>query len=257
MALKATIAKLEDVAEHFRAEYKPNADGTFRLDTEGVEDVSGLKSAATKERESAEAAKLALKDFMAKFKDIDPDEARKMMRLMATNAEMKLIAEGKIDEVIERRITALKTDLDAKVTAAETAVTAERDANKGLKRKLVGSALREAALAAGVHNYALDDVLAHGEPQWSLNDKLELVMMRNEVPVMAKDGKTPLQPKEWVESLKEQRPHYFPAPAGGAGGSQGGGGGAAGKNQLKRSAFEALGAGEKATFARGGGTVVD
>ena len=51
MALPAYIDRLDDVPEAFRAHYVPTDDGKFRLDAEGIEDVSGLKSALEKERD--------------------------------------------------------------------------------------------------------------------------------------------------------------------------------------------------------------
>lgn len=32
--------------------------------------------------------------------------------------------------------------------------------------------------------------------------------------VIGKDGQTPMTPKEWVESLREQKPYYWPKPNG-------------------------------------------
>lgn len=60
MALSATIASLDAVPEALRAHYLPTADGRFRLDAEGIEDVAGLKSALEKERAARKALKAAL-----------------------------------------------------------------------------------------------------------------------------------------------------------------------------------------------------
>ena len=62
--------------------------------------------------------------------------------------------------------------------------------------------------------------------------------------VFGKDGKTPLTPVEWAESLKETAPHLFPRAEGsGAGGHKPGGGG----GSLKRSEMSSS---DKADYIR-------
>jgi len=60
MALPATVDTLADLPEAVQAHYVETEDGRFRLDAEGVEDVSGLKSALEKERAERKALKAAL-----------------------------------------------------------------------------------------------------------------------------------------------------------------------------------------------------
>ncbi|EPC9465919.1 hypothetical protein ACR3S5_003884, partial [Acinetobacter baumannii] len=45
------------------------------------------------------------------------------------------------------------------------------------------------------------------------NGKAVAVDENGEV-VIGKDGQTPMTPKEWVESLREQKPYYWPKPNG-------------------------------------------
>jgi hypothetical protein len=47
--------------------------------------------------------------------------------------------------------------------------------------------------------------------------------------VIGKDGKTPFSPSEWLESMRESAPHWFPAGASGSGSNNGSKGGGAGK----------------------------
>ena len=60
MALAAYVDSLEALPEALRPFYVPTEDGRFRLDAEGVEDVSGLKSALEKERAARKALKAEL-----------------------------------------------------------------------------------------------------------------------------------------------------------------------------------------------------
>lgn len=65
MPLPATVDTLDDLPEPVRAYYLETEDGRWRLDAEGVEDVSGLKSALEKERAERKALKAALADRQA------------------------------------------------------------------------------------------------------------------------------------------------------------------------------------------------
>jgi hypothetical protein len=56
-------------------------------------------------------------------------------------------------------------------------------------------------------------------------------------PVLGKDGKTPFNPAEWLDSMKEAAPHWFPAGASGSGSGSGNRG--AGNVNLNRSTMTA------------------
>lgn len=60
MPLPATVETLDDLPEPVRAFYLETENGRWRLDAEGVEDVSGLKSALEKERAQRKTLKAAL-----------------------------------------------------------------------------------------------------------------------------------------------------------------------------------------------------
>src|SRR3546814_19417901 len=70
MTLPAIADRLEDLPEAVRPHYVATADGRWRLDAEGVEDVTGLKSALEKER----AARKALQAEVAQA-EVLPAEA--------------------------------------------------------------------------------------------------------------------------------------------------------------------------------------
>ncbi|WPZ36256.1 hypothetical protein T8K17_08910 [Thalassobaculum sp. OXR-137] len=60
MPLPAYVDNLDALPEAVRAHYVETEDGRWRLDAEGVEDVSGLKSALEKERAERKALKVEL-----------------------------------------------------------------------------------------------------------------------------------------------------------------------------------------------------
>lgn len=172
------------------------------------------------------------KDNLSRFDGIDPDAVRGILQRFSDDEEAKLIAEGKIDEVLNKRTERMRADVDKQIAAAnERADKAEAFSGK-FRDRVLGDAIRGAALKAGALAGAADDIILRARGTFTLNDDGEAVAVDGEGnPVLGKDGKTPLAPAEWIESLKETAPHLFtPAEGTGAGGHKSG----AGAN-LKRS----------------------
>jgi hypothetical protein len=98
MPLPAVTESLDAVPEAARAFYVETEEGGFRLDAEGIEDVSGLKSALEKER----AARKELKAELDGRSDAEPDEARGKLEaaLIAAEARAAIHAEHGIAELL-------------------------------------------------------------------------------------------------------------------------------------------------------------
>ncbi|EMK1731260.1 hypothetical protein V8N76_004566 [Salmonella enterica] len=187
------------------------------------------------------------KDQLSRFDGIDPDAVRSILQRFSDDEEARLIADGKIDEVLNKRTERLRADVDKQIKAAnDKAEKAESFANR-FRGRVLGDAIRAAALKAGALPEATEDIILRSKGTFSLNDDGEAVAVdANGEAVFGKDGKTPLTPMEWAESLKESAPHLFPRAEGtGAGGHKPTGSGA-----LKRSEMSAA---EKATYIRANG----
>lgn len=256
--LKQTVDKLDDVAEAYRGLYEATSDGKqFKLvEIEGLEDTKGLKSALEKERADREALEKKAKDF----EDVDLDEYRKFATMMANNKELALIKDGKVDELKalwsenltkehQKALKKVETDRDEKVKAAlATAST--------YVAKVRDSALLSAAAEAGVHGGAFDDVLLLGRTVFEVDENGDVVLMRDGKVVVGKDGKSPMSPLEWLEQVREKKPHWWPASGSGSGASQQSSGAARGK-VMKRSAFDQLQPHERRETVRSGVQIVD
>jgi len=81
MGLKAFYATQDEVPEALR-EYYVEKDGKFMLDAEGVEDVTGLKTALGKERTDRRAAEAALKTYQEAV-GTDPVKAKEGLTRLA------------------------------------------------------------------------------------------------------------------------------------------------------------------------------
>jgi len=150
-----------------------------------------------------------------------------------------LIAEGKIDHVIERRTERLRGELDKAIKAEAEARSRAETRAQALEARALGDVIRGAALEAGAEKSALEDFILRGSAIWKLDDDGKAVAMQEGELIYGKDGKTPLTPKEWAESLRESAPHLFPR-AQGAGTPGAGGGGKAAKKRSDMTPTEAL-----------------
>jgi hypothetical protein len=108
MALKARLDTLDGLPDAIKSEYKEVKEGEetyYMLDAEGVEDVSGLKSALQKERKSRGAAEKALKKMGLKADEESVD------------ALMEKLGDRTLDEVLEE-LAGKAGDVSAEVTRA-------------------------------------------------------------------------------------------------------------------------------------------
>lgn len=211
------------------------------IDERVTSEVTGLK---TKNSELLGTIKQQ-KENLSRFEGIDPDSVRGILQRFSDDEEAKLIAAGKIDEVLDKRTERMRADVDKKIKAAnERAEKAEAFSNK-FRDRVLGDAIRAAAAKTGALPEASDDLILRAKGTFQLNDEGEAVAVdANGDVLFGKDGKTPLSPLEWAESLKETAPHLFPRAEGtGAGGHKPGGGG----GSLKRSEMSAS---DKADYIR-------
>lgn len=222
MALKAIVAKLEEVDEKYRDLYVENGNGGWKLDAEGVEDVSGLKNALAAEREE----KRKLKAEADKYRDLDPERAREAIQRLQELEDEGLRKDGKIDELVERRVERLRGEFDNQTKALKDSLEA-RDGEIGklkgrLSEHLIGRGVLEAANKLGTpRKSAIPDIIARASHVWKLDENGEPVALDREGnKLYGKDGRAALTMEEWVEGLVKEAPHLFEASSGGGAGAR-------------------------------------
>lgn len=202
MALKAILETLDGIPEALQAYYTP-VDGKFVLDAEvdSHPAVKGLKNSLTNAREERRLAK----EDAERFRGMDPEKYSAMLAHEQQIQEGKLIAEGKVEELLELRTKALRESL-----AAET--TKERNQRVELQSQLdklvIDNAVQTAASKHGVKKAAVDDVLFRARTVFKAHNG-QAVAFQGENPVYAKDGVTLLGIDEWMGSLPATAPHLF------------------------------------------------
>lgn len=171
-----------------------------------------------------------LKEQLAQFEGIDPNAVRNILKRFADDEEAKLIADGKIDDVLNKRTERMKADFDKKLSEALSKAEQAEKRAQAFQGRVLDDAIRAAAAKAGIHQHAIDDALLRGRAMFTLDEDGQAVQLGEDGrPVLGKDGKSPFTPAEWLEGMKEKAPHWFPATASGGGASNAGGGGGVSK----------------------------
>ena len=174
-------------------------------------EVSGLKSKNQELIGSNKTIKTELDQLKGQFDGLDIEAVKGLLTKVGQDEETKLIAEGKLDEVVNRRTERLRTDLDKQVKAAnERADKAEAFAAK-YSDKVLADSIRAAAIKAGALPEAAEDIILRARGTFKLSEDGEAIATdRDGQVIYGKDGKTPLSPLEWAESLRETATHLWP-----------------------------------------------
>lgn len=202
-------------------ETKPDADVQELINKAVAESTKGLKKQnselTNKLKESSEKLK--------QFDGVDPDMVKAILKRFSDDEEAKLISEGKIDEVLSKRTERFINEFDKKLKAEqEKADSAQKKAEK-YSGIVLSNKMTSEALKAGALPEALEDISLRAKGLFILNDDGEAVAVDQDgEPLLGKDGKTPLAPLEWVESLKDNAPHLFHRAEGTGGGGYKSGG---------------------------------
>lgn len=178
-------------------------------------EVTGLKSKNSELLGQNKTFKTELEQFKTQFDGLDLNLVKSLVQKASEDEETKLIAEGKLDEVVSKRTERLRGDYDKQLQAErEAREKAEAFANR-FRDKVLADSIRESALKAGALTEATDDIILRARNTFRLNEVGEPVAMDADGEVIyGKDGKTPLTPLEWAESLREAAPHLWPRAVG-------------------------------------------
>jgi hypothetical protein len=156
------------------------------------------------------------KKLQERFKGItNPEEAMKALKLVTENDEVRLLAEGKFDEVVAKRVSAALGEheevlkgLNDKLSNTEMNATKYRSMYQDTVRDI---AIRQAGAAAKVQPSAMEDLLRRGRDMFTVGE--------DEVSVEARDKNGKLIKTEddkvltvalWIEGLKKIAPHLWP-----------------------------------------------
>lgn len=174
-------------------------------------EVSGLKTKNQELIGSNKTIKTELDKLKGQFDGLDIEAVKGLLTKAGQDEETKLIAEGKLDEVVSRRTERLRGDLDKQIKAAnDRAEKAEAFAAK-YSDKVLADSIRAAAIKAGALPEAAEDIILRARGTFKLGEDGEPIATdRDGQVIYGKDGKSPLSPHEWAESLRETATHLWP-----------------------------------------------
>lgn len=173
-----------------------------------------------------------LKGDLLKFKDIDPAKHAETVKKLQEMEDQHLIDDKNFEELLEVRTERMRQESAGQIEA----LTTDRDRYKGISEAsngrlsslLIDSSITSVVSEVGtVRKGAMRDVLARAHGVYQLDDKGEVVPMKDGNVLFGKDGKAPLSQKEFCEGLLDTASYLFENSGGGGAGGDGdkGGGG--------------------------------
>lgn len=240
--LKRELESLEGVDEKYHELYEEK-EGKFVLAGVDLGDVEGKLSDFREQNKTLHSQLQGLREEMEgyknRFKGIDPEKYRKAQEALSrieADEEKALIAEGKIDEVVERRIERMKQDFESQIKAKSDAYESaieERDLHReALSRIRIDDAVLAGIEKAGfkLRPGAKRDALSRGREVWRMNEKSELTPDAGGKVLYGKNG-NPISMDEFVGDLLQTASHLFESGEGG--GAEGGGREAGGGSKIR------------------------
>ena len=224
---KAIVTSIDEVPEALRGEYVAQ-DGVYVLKIDGGDQhpatLAAHKAAEARfrDRNIAQAKELDdAKKRLDTYAGVDPAEYASLKRKV-TDFEQQLGAKDPagVLALVQKQVADALGPVEAKLKASE-----EREAQKAaaLAKKNVESALRDAAVKAGVADEALPDFLNRGVNFFSYEegedgDGRVIAKAKDGSPVFSKrSAGQPMSTEEWAFGLSDTAPHLFrPSSGGGA-----------------------------------------
>lgn len=177
--------------------------------------------AVSKERDDL-TAKLTVatgllgEDFEAAAADITE------LRTVAQRVKDGQLVENKgLEEALADRTQKMRSDMQGEIqrhaSEANTWKQKATEIDSRLRRTYVDRAITDVVLdeTSGVHSKAIADILGRAYGVFEVSDDGKLTAKRGESIWYGADGATPLTPKEWVKSLRDEAPYFFKGNSGG------------------------------------------
>lgn len=186
-------------------------DSQVKVTTEGL----------VKNRDTILAEKRKLEEDLKRYSGVgDPDAVKAAMAKLRDEEEKKLVAAGDIDGLVKRRLKETEDRFQQTLNTKEQEIAnAKKAADQRMEtvRKLtLERELAEAAIKAGVQPTAVPDLLNRGRGVFQVGEDGKVTCVDGNGVAITETNGQPRTPASWVESLKNEAPHFFP-PSSGAG----------------------------------------
>lgn len=233
MALKRRYAKEEDIPKDSKALYVKQGD-EWVLDADDTEELRELRKKVSEFRETnlelkrtTESQAEQLAAIQARFKDFDPERLEaglKALQQIEDEDERKLIQNGKIDTVLERRTAKMREGYERELAALKKANASALEELTGLRTTVNEGRLDEALTGAiGSRKLkplgtALPDIRARARGTFRFDEKGNIVARTGKGEAVFNKKGEALTLEDFVTELVDEAPHLFEAAGGGGGG---------------------------------------
>ncbi len=176
----------------------------------------------------------SLKEQLAEYDGLDPEQAKKALSSAQDKTERELLEQGKVDQLLETRLSRTKSEYEARIKQQDARLAglqAELEQkNSRLAEVLVERGIKDAVDEVGViYKNAWPDVLARGKSRFQIDANGRAVAKDADGNVIpGRDGGESMSFAEWAKDLLVNAPHLF-ASSGNAKERAGGGKSAAGR----------------------------
>ncbi len=205
---------IEDEAVRATAVENYNADQEEKkVETQKMieESVTGLKS----KNDDLLNEKKKVQEALKNFDGVDADKAKEALKFLEENADAQLIKDGKIEELLDRKTSSLRTEHETAIETITEQLLNEKNSNskfKGLyESKLLDDALTKAAITAKVTPTAINDILLNGKGVFSISEDGSIEARDVDGKVMKTEDGIVLNTSNWIEGKKESNPHWWGA----------------------------------------------
>lgn len=151
------------------------------------------------------------------------------LRSVAQRVKDGQLVENKgLESAVEERTKQMREGMQEEISKQATEAKGWREkftqTDQRLRRTYVDRAVTDVVLdeTLGVHPKALSDILGRAYTVFEVGDDGKLTAKNGEAVRYGADAATPMSPKEWVLSLRDEAPYFF---KGSNGGGSGGGDG--------------------------------
>lgn len=179
-----------------------------------AKELAAKETDGLKNKNSDLLAKLTKANESAKqFEGLDLEKIKNMQSLFEKDEEMKLIAEGKFNEVIQKRTDAIHAEYNDKIAGLTKKYEASSEneikyRNQINESKMTGE-LTKAAIKSGVLKEAIDDIVRRGLDVFKLNEAGELESRDKNGELRLTEEGLILNPERFVDTLKSSNPYYW------------------------------------------------
>lgn len=162
-----------------------------------------------------------MKELQLKSKDFEGLDAVKLKAMMAAlnqSEEAQLMADGKLDEVIQKRLDRVTAGYQDKFKDLESQLNESRQNESkykiNLDRNTIRQTIEKVALESGALPNAIDDIVRRASEVFSVDSTGKVAAVDKDGFLLKQDG-LEITPTRFVDGLKKTSSYYWAASAGG------------------------------------------